>query len=187
MNKILVSDIMTRQPLTVKPETTLLDCAKKLVRKRTESLILAEDKKLRGFISTQDILWAVIKKNKKDLAKIKASDISPRKIVTIKPEANIEEAVTKMRKYKFHRLPVLKNGEIVGLVSLRDILGYYPDLDPQFKELEMIQEETEKLERRDDEKENSVVSDGICEECGARGPLYRMHGMLICSSCMDSS
>ncbi len=187
MNRILVSDIMNRQPLMVGPETTLLDCAKKLVRKRTESLILAENKKLRGFISTQDILWAVIKKNKKDLSKIKASDISPRKIVTIKPEANIEEAMNKMKKYKFHRLPVIKNGEIVGLVSLRDIMNYYPELDPEFKELEMIKEETEKLEKMDNEKETPVVNDGICEECGSRGPLYRMNGMLICSSCMASS
>lgn len=187
MNKVLVSDIMDRQPLMVAPEISLLECAKKLVRKKAESLILAVEDNLKGFISAQDILWAVIKKDKKDLAKIKASDISPKKIITIRPEASLEDAIKRMKKYKFHRLPVVKEGKIVGVITLRDILNYYPGLDTDFKEMEMIKEETKSLEKLENEGENRVVSDGICEECGARGPLYRMNGMLVCSSCLSSS
>lgn len=186
MNRILVSDIMTRQTTTVDPDTTLLECAKKMVRKRIGSLLLVKDKNLKGFISTQDILWAIVKKSKEDLSKIKASDISPRKIISIKPEATLDEAIRKIKKFKFHRLPVVKNGEILGLITIRDILTFYPELNAQFKQVESIKEETDKLKRLEEAKEREVMRDGICEECGSRDALYRVNGMLVCAACMSS-
>jgi predicted transcriptional regulator len=175
---------MTRQITSVDPDTNLLECAKRMVRKRIGSLLLIKDKSLKGLISTQDILWAVVKKSRDDLSKIKASDISPRKIVTIKPEATLEEAVWKIKKYRFHRLPVIKNGEVIGLITLRDILNFYPELNVHLKEVESIREETEKMKRLEEARERIAFRDGICEECGSRDALYRVNGVLICSSCM---
>ncbi len=186
MDRIFISDIMTREPMSVSPDTNLLECAKKMVRKKTGSLLLVEDKLLKGMITTQDILWAIVKKSKEDLSKIKASDISPRKIMAIKPEATLEEAVKKIKKFKFHRLPVVKNGEIIGLITLRDILNFYPELNTQFKEVESIREETEKMKRLEEAKERVIIRDGVCEECGERGALYRVNGILACSSCLSS-
>ncbi|MGA7896736.1 MAG: CBS domain-containing protein [Candidatus Nanoarchaeia archaeon] len=177
---------MTRQITSVDPDTTLLECAKKMVSKKIGSLLLIKDKSLKGFISNEDILWAVIKKSKEDLSKIKASDISPRKIITIKPEASLEEAVEKIRKFKFHRLPVVKKGEVIGLITTRDILNFYPELNAQFKQVESIKEETEKLKRLGEAEEREVLKDGICEECGSRDALYRANGMLVCASCLSS-
>jgi len=174
---------MTRQIIGVKPDTNLLECAKKLVRKKVDSLVLSENKKFKGFISTQDILWAMIKKS--DLSKVKASDISPRKIVTIKPETTLEEAIQRMKRFKFHKLPVVKNGEVVGLLTLRDIINFYPELNQQFKQLEDIKEETEKMKRLEEAKERVIFRDGICEECGERGQLYRKNGLLVCPSCLS--
>ncbi len=184
MNRVLVSDIMTRQLASVDPDTSLLECAKKMVKNRIGGLLLVKGKELKGFISTQDILWAIVKKSRDDLSKIKAADISPRKIIAIKPDATLEEAVEKIRKYKFHRLPVVKNGEVIGLITLRDILNFYPELNVHFREVEKIKEETEKIKRLEDARERVVFRDGICEECGERGPLYRINGVLVCASCM---
>ena len=66
MKAIIVADVMTRSPIVIKPETNLLECAKKMVRKRVGSLLIIEKKKLVGFLSRKDILWALIKKSKKD-------------------------------------------------------------------------------------------------------------------------
>lgn len=186
MSQILISDIMTREPTNVLPDTNLLECAKKMIRNRIGSLLLVKDKILKGIITTHDILWAIVKKSNADLSKIKASDISPRKIVTIKPEATLEEAARKIKKFKFHRLPVIKNSEVVGLITIRDILSFYPELNAEFREIDSIKEETEKLKRLESAKERVVVQDGICEECGERGALYRENGILICASCSSS-
>ncbi len=66
MDNISIANIMTRDPITVKPETNLLECARKMVRKRVGSLLLVDKKRLVGFISQKDILWALIKKTKEE-------------------------------------------------------------------------------------------------------------------------
>ena len=79
MENVLVADIMTREPITTKPDINLLDSAKKMVKKKVGSLLIVDKKNLLGFISQKDILWALVKKSKEDLSKIKAIDISPKK------------------------------------------------------------------------------------------------------------
>ena len=186
MKNILVADVMTRDPITIKPDTSLLECAKKMVRKRVGSLLIIDKKRLIGFISQKDILWALIKKPKEDLSKIRAIDISPKKIATIKPHSAIEEAMKKMKKFKFYRLPVVQNGELTGMITVRDILNFYPELSSELEELELIREKTKKLKRLKKAKNRSFDNEGICEECGNQEILYEVDGMSICQSCISS-
>ena len=185
MKNLLVSDIMTRDPIKVGPNTNLLECSKIMVRKKTGSLIISEGKKFIGIITTHDILWALIKKSKEDLGKIKAIDISPKKIATIKPNNTIEDAMNKMKKMKFERLPVVLENELLGLITIKDILNFNPEFYPELEEFAMVKEEEEKLNRIKSKKPESA-GDGICEECGKRNFLSRFNGMLICENCMSS-
>ncbi|MBR9701753.1 CBS domain-containing protein [Candidatus Pacearchaeota archaeon] len=179
---VIVADLMTRNPITTKPDMNLLDCARKMVKKKVGSLLLVEKKKLKGFISQEDILWALIKKSKKDLPDIKAMDISPRKIIAIRPSATIKEALNRMKKTRFERLPVIQEGELVGMLTAKDILNFHPELYPELDELSKIREESRKLRRvRKAEK----VGQGICEECGNQDILSKVDGMVICPSCDD--
>ncbi|MEK6847655.1 MAG: CBS domain-containing protein [Nanoarchaeota archaeon] len=185
MENTLVADVMTRYPVTAKPNESLLSCAKKMVRKTVGSLLLVEDGKLVGFISQKDILWAMIKKPNADFSQIKAIDISPKKIITVKSNSTVKEALGKMNKTKFDRLPVVSNGKLEGMITVRDILSFHPEIYPELEEFAKIREEQEKLKRTGLEKEG-VLSDGICEECGEREILYRINGMLVCESCRNS-
>jgi CBS domain-containing protein len=185
MQNILIADIMTQNPIVVTPNTNLLECAKKMVRKRVGSLLIADKKKLVGFISQKDILWALIKKSRKDLATIKAIDISPKKIATLNPNMTIKEAIKKMKKSKFERLPVIYDKELVGMVTSKDILNFNPELYPELEELAKIREETKKLKRIKKSQEIRSIHEGICEECGNHNLLYRFNGMLICDSCKN--
>lgn len=187
MERILVADVMTRDPVIAKPEDNLLKCAKKMVRKKVGSLVLVgKGKKLLGFIGQRDILWALIKKSKSDLGNIKAIDISPKKIITIRPKATLEEAISKMKKTKFKRLPVINEGKLVGMITAKDILTFQPEVYPELDELAKIREETAKLKRIKKAKDRAFMHRGICEECGEMGVLYRVNGMLVCESCKDS-
>ena len=186
MENILVADVMTRNAVTAKPDENLLDCAKKMVRKRVGCLVLVNGKKFSGFISQKDILWALIKKSKADLSKIKAKDLSPKKIITIKSNAKLDEAIKKMKKSKFDRLPVVESNELLGIVTIKDVLNFHPELYQELDEFAEVREEQEKLKRIKKLKNSARVLDGICEECGDRGVLYRVNGMLICGSCNSS-
>lgn len=184
MISITVSDVMTRDPVITRPETNLLECAKKMVRNRVGSLLLVVNKKLVGFISETDILWALIKKSRSDLSTIKAIDISPRKIATIKPSATIQEAMSKMKKLRFKKLPVIYGGKLVGIITAKDILNFKPELYPELDEFAHIREEAEKLKRI--KKMKKSVYKGVCEECGNIDLLTNVDGMLICDSCRAS-
>ncbi len=187
MQNVIIANIMTQNPVIVAPDTHLLECAKNMVRKRVGSLLIVDKKKLVGFISQKDILWALIKKSKKDLSTIKAIDISPKKIAILNPNMTIREAIKKMKKSKFERLPVVYNKELVGMVTSKDILNFHPELYPEMEELAEIREETEKLNRIKKAKDIRAINQGTCEECGNHNLLYRFNGMLICDSCRDSS
>jgi len=184
MKRILVADIMTREPITIKPNTTLDECIKKMVRYKVGSFPIVDKKMLIGFISQYDILWVIHKKTKKALKEIKAIEISRRKIITIRPVATVKEAFEKMKKFKLKKLPVTQGGEFVGLLTLRDILNFTPEFYPELEELSRIREETQKLNRLKNLQKQ--VNEGICEECGNRDYLHRLNGMLVCESCVNS-
>lgn len=185
MKSLLVSDLMTREPVTIDSEANLLECAKKMVKKKVGSLIISDGKIFKGFISNEDILWVLIKKSAEELGKINALAISPRKVVTIKPDATLEEALKKMKNLKFERLPVVQNKELVGMITIKDILSFHPEIYPEVDEFAQIKEEEEKLRRI---KEKGLgFRDGICEECGKRGFLQKFNGMIVCESCMNSA
>jgi len=185
MKKILVADIMTRDPVIINPDTNLLECARKMVKRKVGSLLIADKKKLVGFISRQDILWALIKKSKKDLKDIRAIEISPKKIATTKPSATIKEVLSKVKKLKFDRLPVIHEKKLVGMVTVRDILSFHPEFYPELEEFAEIREETQKLKRIKKSK-SRVMMEGICSECGNHDMLYSVNGMLLCTSCAES-
>jgi CBS domain-containing protein len=186
MYKILVSDIMTREPITIAPNSNLLECAKRMVQKKTGSLLLVQGNKLVGLISRHDILWALIKKSQEELSKIQAKDISPKKIAVIKPSATLEEALKKMKESKFERLPVVDNNELVGIITVKDILSFNPEIYPELEEFAKIREESNKLKLVKKAKEKITPDEGVCEECGNYGPLERHNGMLVCGSCKGS-
>ena len=183
MENILVADVMTRNPIIIKPRTHLLECAKTMVRKRVGSLLIVDKKKLVGFISQKDILWALIKKSKEDLSQIKAIDISPRKIAKIRPTRTIKEALGKMKKLKLEKLPVIHENELVGIITAKDIFNFNPEFYPELQEFARIREESNKLKRIKKAQKRGSVSNGICEECGNPEVLRRFNGMLVCESC----
>jgi len=183
MKNILVADIMTREPRVIKPSISVLDCIKQMVKKRTGSFPIVEKKKLVGFISQHDVLWAIIKKTKKELQQVNVMEISRRKIATIRPTATVEEAFNKMKKLKLQKLPVIQENELVGMITLRDILNFNPEFYPELNELARIREESQKLKRL---KKREKVIEGVCEECGNQEFLYHSNGILLCESCMNN-
>jgi CBS-domain-containing membrane protein len=171
---------MTRNFIYTSPETNLRDCAKLLIKKRVGSLIIKEGDKLKGILTEKDIVWAVVKKSKQDLKNIKAKDLMKRKLVTIKPSADITEATEKLKKKKIRRLPVVERGRLIGFLTMKDILKVDPGLFQMIAETIKIKEETEKLKRRTGKNDQ-----GICEECGTYDILYKDDIQSLCESCYN--
>jgi CBS domain-containing protein len=177
---IKVGDLMTRNFVYVAPDTNLRQCAKTMIKKRVGSLIIKEGDKLKGILTEKDIVWAVVKKSKKDLKNIKAKDLMKRKVVTIKPGADITDAIRKFKKKKIRRLPVVERGRLIGFITSKDVLKIDPGLFQMIAETIKIKEETSKLKRR-----RAVREQGICEECGKFTILYKSEAQVLCETCYN--
>jgi len=129
---VRVGDIMTRNLITASPEISVRDAAKLMTKKRVGSLLLTEGgkegDKLKGILTEKDIIWALSKKSAKDLIEIKAKEICAKKVITIKPSADVQDAIRLMRKKKFRRLPVMIKKRVIGYLTLKDILKIQPEL-----------------------------------------------------------
>ena len=177
---IRVGDIMTRNFISISPEVSLRKAVKLMVKKRISSLILKEGGILKGILTQKDILWALTKKE--NLKGIKAKDVCTKKITTIRPSADIYDALKLMKKRKFRRLPVVIKKRLVGYLTLKDILKIEPELFEIVKENYAIKEHKEKIKRKETEQS---LDEGLCEECGNFDILYNIDGRLICESCRD--
>ena len=171
---------MTRNFIHISPDTDLRQCAKTMIKKRVGSLIIKEGDNLKGILTEKDIVWAVVKKSKHELKNIKAKDLMKRKVITIKPGADITEAMTKFRKKKIRRLPVVENGKLIGFLTSKDILKIDPGLFEMIAQTIKIKEETEKLKRH-----KILRQQGICEECGEFGILCKSEAQAICEECYN--
>ncbi|MEM2956433.1 MAG: CBS domain-containing protein [Candidatus Pacearchaeota archaeon] len=181
---IKVGDIMTRNVISVKPTATITECAKCMVKKDIGLLIVKDNRKLKGIITEKDIIWALTKKQ--DLHNVKVKDIMLRKITTIKPSRDIYEALVRMRNKKLRWLPVTVKGNVIGILTIKDILRIEPSLFEIAVGNMQIKEETEKLKRISEGKEGrSWTKEGECEECGTYGLLYDIDRRLICEECED--
>ena len=180
---VKVGDIMTRDFISAKPEISVLKAVKLMVKKRVGSLILQEKDILKGILTEKDIMWALSKKSKKDLGKVKAIDICTRKITTIRPSADLQDAIRLMIKKKYRRLPVTIKKRVIGLLTEKEVLRIQPELFEIAHENYSIKEEGEKLKRL---KVQESFKEGICEECGNFDILYNIDGQLICESCKEA-
>ncbi|MFH1307569.1 MAG: CBS domain-containing protein [archaeon] len=183
--RIKVGDVMTRNFVSVAPDVNLTDCAKIMIKKRVGSLIIKDKQKLLGIITEKDIIWALTKKSESDLRKIKVKEIAARKVATIKPSADISQAINRMKKLKFRRLPVVVNGNVIGMLTLKDVLRIEPSLFDIASYNNDIKEEGEKL-RRKAQDGGRWINEGMCEECGNYNLLYKVDGRVICPVCKDS-
>jgi len=185
LENIRVGDIMTRNFIHTKSSENILNCAKIMNKKRVGSIVLKDNENIIGILTERDIIWTISKKKGKDLSKISAGDIAARKIISIRPEATLDEALSKMNRKKVRRLPVMSNKKIVGYITLKDMLKFRPILFESLKEEEKIREESKKIERSQSAMKGEFIEDA-CEECGNFDILTELDSRMICESCNDS-
>ena len=118
---------MTKAPIVVDPNTSIVDCAKTMLENHIGSLLVGENGKLLGIITEQDIVRKVVAKTN-DLEKSKVEDYMEKRLFTITPEADILDAIKMMSEANIRHLPVKNNNKMIGFVTLKDILKIEPEL-----------------------------------------------------------
>lgn len=176
---ILVKNIMTKSIVKVDYDKTVQEAAKRMAKHRVGSIIIIKGDNPIGIITETDLNKRVVAlaKNPK---KLKVKDIMSSPLVFVEPNNDISEIIEKMEKHKIRRVPVVKKGKIVGIVSHTDIARAYP------MALDLLTTRLKMREYQPSIEESSTS--GICEVCGNYSEdLQFEDDQWICEKCKENS
>ena len=127
-----VDKIMTKKVMTCSPDTSIMEAAKKMRSKTISSVVVIQGKKPVGIVTERDFTRKVVSVNL-DTKKNPLSKIMTSPVISIPPETNIFYANEQMQKKNIRRFPVTnKNGDLIGIITQRDILNYLTEQRKKF-------------------------------------------------------
>ena len=179
-SKMLVKDVMSSPVVTIDRNAPANRVAE-LMGKNDLGCIIVTDKKGKplGILTERDLVVRVLRENvKPDL--VKAEEVMTQPLITIEPDETISEAARKMSRLNIRRLGVVYKGNMIGLVSSKDILAVMPELIETIQEKALMEGEN----RAEEAKEESGPLTGYCDHCGTWSDnLQEVNGEYLCEDC----
>lgn len=116
-----VKECMTNSVVQASPETTLSDVAKLMSSNKVGSIPICNNhNNVVGIVTDRDIITRCIANNL-NCSNTKASDIMNTEVIKTTPDTELNEACKIMAENQIRRLPVIQDGEIVGILSVGDL------------------------------------------------------------------
>ncbi len=130
-----IESVMVSDVITVKMEATVRQAVNLMNKHEIGCLIVVnEEEKPVGILTERDLLRRVLVK-RKDPVRVKVSQVMSKPLVTGTPHMDLEVAARLMFKKKIKKLPVVEDGNLVGLVTLTDMVRVQPDIIKVLKKL----------------------------------------------------
>ncbi len=125
------------QVVSTRPETTIADVASLLKQKRIGAVVVTDpDGRLCGIISERDLARGLADYGA-GLLKMTVAELMTAEVVTGSPEDGLEKLMQTMTDGRFRHLPVVKDGELIGIISIGDVVKH---------RLEELEAETHQLQ-----------------------------------------
>jgi CBS domain-containing protein len=122
---MFVSDILSQKGgliYSVTPGTTLAQIAQQLSTRRIGSVLVIDRlEHVAGIVSERDIVHALAAHGSAALA-LEASELMTRNVVNCDPDDSIDHVMEQMTRGRFRHLPVVRSGELLGLISIGDVV-----------------------------------------------------------------
>ena len=124
---MFVKEIMRNKVITVDGNETILDACNTFCECKVGCLIVTDNDQIVGIVTERDFIERTICMQR-DPKKTKVKEIMSSNIKTIHPFDRIEKALDIIKKYNIKKLPVVSEGELVGIVTITDIAYARPDI-----------------------------------------------------------
>jgi CBS domain-containing protein len=114
-----VREVMKTTLYSVDPSTTVGEAISLMAQNRIGSALIMEGGKLIGIFTERDTVRAISQSH--DAPTHEVSSWMTRNPKTVSPDADSDEALRTMLDSGFRHLPVMEGGEVIGMVSMRDL------------------------------------------------------------------
>jgi signal-transduction protein with cAMP-binding, CBS, and nucleotidyltransferase domain len=130
-----VGDLATTEMLVMDESSTVAEAVKAMKKNDVSSVLVSRkgSEGLAGIVTERDVLYRVVAENKGPF-KTTLKEIMSTPLFMIDGSASVQKAVLLMRQKGIRRLPVTKRGEVVGMITLRAVVGNMPG-----KTVELVQ------------------------------------------------
>ena len=129
---IRMRDVMVKQVITTRKDSTVEEAVKLMNEREIGCLIVTENNRPIGILTERDLLKRILVKSK-DLKGMKVQDVMSMPLISVEPNVQIGDASRLMFQKNIKKMPIVKKGELVGLVTLTDILRIQPQLIKMYK------------------------------------------------------
>ncbi|MDI6806709.1 MAG: CBS domain-containing protein [Candidatus Aenigmarchaeota archaeon] len=123
LEKLTAKDIMRKDVVTIDANEIVGAARLKMLRQGIGGLPVLKWGKLVGMITFRDIELAG-----KEVIGLKVKDLMSKNVVSIKPETTLKEMVKIVREKGYQRLPVVKKGKVVGIVTQSCLIDVLKEL-----------------------------------------------------------
>ena len=121
MRMRLIRDIMQRPKAVVaRPDETVRDAALRMAENACGSVLVCDDGRLRGIFTERDLLTRVVGKDL-DPKETRLEQVMTADPDTIESTDTAREALRRMDEFGYRHLPVMENGQVLGVISMRDV------------------------------------------------------------------
>ena len=124
----LIKDYMIKEIATIDVENSAAEASKMMLDKVVGYLIVLENGQPAGIVTEKDLVLKVMAKEKEP-SKVKASEIMSTPLITIDPDATVEDAVKTMVQHGIRRLPVVRDSIIYGMFTSRDLAKHFNEYE----------------------------------------------------------
>lgn len=115
-----VSDIMTKTPISLSAGDTVRDAARYMRECNVGAIVIHREGRVCGIVTDRDIVVRCLAREG-DCDSVRLGEICSPEVIALHPDDDVDHAVTLMRDKAIRRIPVVKNGKAVGILSLGDL------------------------------------------------------------------
>jgi CBS domain-containing protein len=120
---IKAKDIMTKDVITVKTDTPIINVLELIAEHNISGLpVVEDDMTLVGIVSEKDVLSLFYNKNSDDDETV--DDYMTQPPLFFDEEESLMDVCDFLRKNVFRRVPITSEGKLVGIISIRDVIEY---------------------------------------------------------------
>jgi CBS domain-containing protein len=141
-----VEDVMVEDVITVEADQTVKKAIDLMNENEIGSLIVVKQGKAVGIITERDMLTRILARSRNP-EQTKVSEIMSAPLVVADPKMELEEAARLMFKMKVKKLPVISNGELVGLITLTDLARFQPQIIKILKKAHAVNQAPKRMQK----------------------------------------
>lgn len=115
-----VRDVMTSSVDWLTPDTSVVEVAQLMKKDDVGSIPICSENRLIGIVTDRDIVLKVVA-TAGNTTNISAKDIMSEDIISVSADQDVHEAANLMSRNQIRRLPVVENGELMGILAIGDL------------------------------------------------------------------